>query len=62
MLKNGDVVAVFFGDFRERMSTFSLGFRLIGPSIFDIAKRKAVLRDEGYAWASIWWSSDNSKR
>ena len=60
VLKKGDVVAVFIGDFRERRSTFSLGFRPIEPSVFDGARRKVVLRDEGYAWAPIWWSSDNS--
>ena len=48
--------------FRERMCSFSLGFRPIGPSIFDGAKSKVVIRGEGYAWAPIWFSSDNSKR
>ena len=62
VLKEGDAVAVFFGDYRERRSTFSLGFRPIGPSVFDRARRKNVLCDEGYAWALIWWSFDNSKR
>ena len=47
---------------RERESTFSLDFRLIGQSVFDGARSNAVLRGEGYAWAPIWWSSDNSKR
>ena len=48
--------------FLERESSFSLGFRPIGLSIFDGARSKAVLRGEGYTWAPIWWSSDNSKR
>ena len=48
--------------FREREDSFSLGFRPIGPSVFDGARRKVVLRGEGYAWTPIWWSSDNSKR
>ena len=47
--------------FSERESTFSLGFRSIGPSVLDGAKSKAILRDEGYVWTLIWWSSDNSK-
>ena len=51
-----------FLSFRERESSFSLGFRPFGPSIFDGARSKVALRDEGYAWAPIWWSSDNSKR
>ena len=48
--------------FLERESTFSIGFRPIGPSVLDGVRSKVVLRDEGYAWAPIWWSSDNSKR
>ena len=48
--------------FRERESTFSLGFRPIGPSVLDGAKSKAILRGEGYVWTLTWWSSDNSKR
>ena len=59
--KTGDAMAETFGDFRERRSTFSLGFRPIGPSVFDGARRKVALLDEDYAWAPIWWSSDNSK-
>ena len=62
VLKKGDAVAVFFGDFRERRSTFSLGFRPIGPSVFDGAKRKVAVRGEDYAWTLILWSSKNSKR
>ena len=48
--------------FLERGSGFSLGFRPIGSSVLDGARSKVSLRGEGYAWASIWWSSDNSKR
>ena len=48
--------------FRERGSGFSLGFRPIGLSVLDGARSKVALRGEGYAWAPIWWSSDNSKR
>ena len=51
-----------FSCFRERESHFSLELLPIGSSVFDGARRKVVLRSEGYAWALIWWSSDNSKR
>ena len=47
---------------RERKCDFSLDFRPFGPSVFNGARSKAVLRGEGYAWTLIWWSSDNSKR
>ena len=47
--------------FRER-SPFSLDFRPIGLSVLDGARSKVDLRDEGYAWAPIWWSSNNFKR
>ena len=53
---------ISFVIFSERGSAFSLGFRSIGPSVFDGARSKVVLRSEGYAWTPIWWSSDNSKR
>ena len=43
---------------RERESTFSLGFRSIGPSYFFGARRKVVLRNEGNAWASVLRSFD----
>ena len=48
--------------FRERRFAFSLDLRPFGPSVLDGARSKAALRGEGYAWAPIWWSSDNSKR
>ena len=47
--------------FREKRCAFSLDFRPIGPSILDGARSKVALRGEGYAWALIWWNSDNSK-
>ena len=47
---------------RERKCSFSLEFRSIGSLVLDGARSKAILRDEGYAWAPIWWSSNNSKR
>ena len=49
-------------DFRERESHFSLDLRSFRPSVLDGARSKVDIRDEGYAWTSIWWSSDNSKR
>ena len=58
--KNGNEVQILC--FLERESTFSLGFRSIGPSVFDAARSKVALRDEDYAWTPIWWSSDNAKR
>ena len=51
-----------FSGFRERRCAFSLDLRSIGPSVLDGATSKVVLRCEGYSWAPIWCSSDNSKR
>ena len=51
-------VSLGFVIFRERESTFSLGFRLIGSSVFDGARSKVVLRDKGYAWAPVSASFD----
>ena len=48
-------ILIFFGG---RESSFSLDFRSIGPSVFDRARRKVVLRGEGNAWASVSWSFD----
>ena len=47
--------------FRERKHAFSLGLRPIRPLVFDRARSKVALRGEGYAWALIWWSSNNSR-
>ena len=49
-------------DFRERESAFSLDFSSFGSSVLNVARSKVDLRSEGYAWAPILWSSDNSKR
>ena len=46
------------GDFRERESTFSLRSRLIRPSDFFGARRKVVLRSEGFVWVPILRSFD----
>ena len=42
-----------FDIFRERRCHFALGFRSIRPSDFFGARRKAVLRGEGNAWAPV---------
>ena len=42
--------------FRERVSSFSLDLQEIRPSEFFGARRKAVLRSEGNAWAPVYWS------
>ena len=44
--------------FRERVSDFSLRSWEIGLSEFFGLRRKAVLRDEGNAWALVSWSFD----
>ena len=44
--------------FRERGSDFSLRSRAIGPSDFFGARRKVVLRNEGFARVSVWGSFD----
>ena len=44
--------------FRERESTFSLGFLEIGPSDFFGPRRKTVLRGEDNAWTPILRSFD----
>ena len=49
-------VADYF--FRERTSDFSLKYRAIQPSEVLGARRKAVLRGEGNAWAPVSWSFD----
>ena len=44
--------------FRERESAFSLRSRATRPSDFFGARRKVVLRSEGYAWATVLRSLD----
>ena len=46
---------------RERECLLSR-FLAVRTSVLDGARSKAVIRSKVYAWASIWWSSDNSKR
>ena len=53
-----DAVSLGFVIFRERESTFSLGFQPIGPSDFFGPRSKVVLRSEGYAWAPVSGSFD----
>ena len=47
---------------RERVCAFSLDLQPFGPSVLDGVRSKVDLRDEGYAWTPIWWSSYNSNR
>ena len=54
-------VAIFEG-FRERSTSFSLGYLAIGPLDFDGARRENVLRGAGYAWTPGLRVFDNSKR
>ena len=49
-------------DSRERVSNFSLDFPTFGPSVLVGQRNKVVLCDEGYAWAPVLWSFDNSER
>ena len=56
-----DPVAISLG-FRERTSSFSLGYLAIGPLDFDGARRENVLRGAGYAWTPGLRIFDNSKR
>ena len=56
-----DAVVIFEG-FRERSTSFSLGYLAIGPLDFDGARRENVLRGAGYAWTPGLRVFDNSKR
>ena len=49
-------------EFRERDSTFSLNFPVIGPSNSDETRGKVDPRCKSYAWVPILWSFDNSGR
>ena len=48
--------------FRERSTSFSLGYLAIGPLDFDGVRRENVLRGAGYAWTPGLRVFDNSKR
>ena len=41
------------GFFRERSSTFSLEFPVIGPSVPNEPRGKVALRCKGYAWVPV---------
>ena len=43
-------------DFREKNSTFSLGFPAIGPSVSGESRRKVAPHDKGYTWVPVLWS------
>ena len=49
-------------DFIERVSTFSLEFLVIGPSVLVGTRGEVGLRCKGYAWVPVLWSFDNSGR
>ena len=46
----------------KRVCDFSLDFLPFEPSVLDGARSKVDLRGEGYVWALILWSFDNSNR
>ena len=48
----------FFLSFRERRCTFSLGFRVFGPSDRFGPRSKVVLHIEAYTWVPILRSFD----
>ena len=49
-------------DFRERVSTFSLEFPVIGPSVLVGTRGEVGLRCKGYGWILVLWSFDKSGR
>ena len=49
-------------DFRERSSTLSLDFPVIGPANFGEARGKVGPHYKSYAWVSVFGSSKNSGR
>ena len=48
--------------FRERKCNLFLDFLAFEPLVCVGLRSKIVLRDKGYAWASVLWSFNNSKR
>ena len=49
-------------DFRERVSTFSLKFSVIGSSVLVGTRGEVGLRCKAYAWVPVLWSFDYSER
>ena len=49
-------------DFRERSSTFSLGFPAIGPLVFGEARSKVAPHSKGYEWVSVLGSFDKIQK
>ena len=49
-------------DFRERVSTFSLEFSVIGSSVLFGTRGEVGLRYKGYSWVPVLWSFENSER
>ena len=48
--------------FKERVSTFSLEFQVIGPSNPGEPRGKVTPHCKSYAWVPILWSFKNSRR
>ena len=49
-------------NYRERKSNFSLDFQAFEPSVLFGPRGKVILRGEGYTWAPVLGSFDNSGR
>ena len=49
-------------NFRERVSTFSLEFPVIGLSVLVGTRGEVGLRRKGYGWILVLWSFDKSGR
>ena len=48
--------------FRERSSTFSLKFPVIGPSAFGEARSKVALHGKDYTWVPVLGSLDKLRK
>ena len=49
-------------DFRERRSTFSLGFSVIGPSVSCEARSKVASHGKDYVWVPVSGSFDKLRK
>ena len=49
-------------DFRERSSTFSLEFPVIGPSVSGETRSKVTPHSKGYSWVPILGSFDKLRK
>ena len=48
--------------FRERSSTFSLSFPVIGPSASGEARSKVAPHGKDYTWVPVLWSLDKLRK